>query len=719
MKQVLQHLRTGQLELADVPCPVVRPGHLLIRTTRSLISAGTERMLVDFSRANLLAKARSQPERVKQVLDKIKADGLLPTLEAVFTRLDEPLPLGYCNAGVVLEVGPGVTGFAPGDRVASNGRHAEVVSVPVNLCARIPDEVSDEQAAFTVLSSIALQGVRLIGPTLGETIVVTGLGLIGLSAVQLLRASGCRVIGIDVDPARAALAESFGAETIDLSGGLDPVGAAMALSRQRGVDGVLIAASAKSDEIVRQAAHMCRKHGRIVLVGVVGLHLNRADFYEKEITFQVSCSYGPGRYDSAYEDRGQDYPLGFVRWTEQRNFEAVLDMLATDRLEVESLVSHRFAQADAAGAYQVLTDDRNALGIVLTYPDQQVSRDTVLAVPRREPTDRPAAGGVTVGVIGAGQFARGVGLPSLARTSARLAWIADLDNVAARHAARKFGFENTTTDYTQLLADPDVNTVLCYTPHHLHARFVVETLKAGKHVFVEKPLAIDQEGLEQVRQAAADHPDLHVMVGFNRRFAPHAAKVRQLVSARSQPVALHMMVNAGAIPADHWTQDPAIGGGRIIGEGCHFIDLLMFIVGHPIVSVQAAMFGPQAGPLRQDKMSIVMTYADGSIGTVHYWANGPKAYPKERLEVFSEGRILAIENWRRLSAYQWPGVPRMKMRQDKGHKAEMAEFIARVAAGGESPIGFDQLDLVTQASFAAVRSAAEGVTLSLSQHRQP
>ncbi|MGH8082847.1 MAG: zinc-dependent alcohol dehydrogenase, partial [Lysobacter sp.] len=426
MQQVLQNLRDGSTEVADVPAPSLRRGHLLIRSHVTLVSAGTERMLVEFGKANMLQKARQQPDKVRMVLEKIRTDGLAPTLDAVRSKLDQPLALGYCNVGTVIGIGPGVTGFELGDRVASNGKHAEVVAVPVNLCAKIPDEVDDESAAFTVLSAIALQGIRLVQPTLGETVVVTGLGLIGLVTVQLLRAHGCRVIGIDFDPAKLALARSYGAHTVDLSKGEDPLAAAHSFSRGRGVDAVLITASTKSNEPVSQAAHMCRKRGRIVLVGVTGLELSRADFYEKELSFQVSCSYGPGRYDASYEERGNDYPVAFVRWTEQRNFEAVLDMMASRALDARELVSHRYGIAEAEQAYAVLGGGEPSLGIMLDYrrgeemPDDLIRRKVPLPLKpavREVPSDVDGAG---VAFIGAGNYAGRVLIPAFVKSGAKL-----------------------------------------------------------------------------------------------------------------------------------------------------------------------------------------------------------------------------------------------------------------------------------------------------------
>lgn len=717
MKQVMQHLRTGRIEVADIPCPLVRPGHLLIQSVNSLISAGTERMLVEFAKGSLIAKARSQPDKVKQVLDKIRSDGLMPTLETVFSRLDEPMPLGYCNVGRVLEVGAGVDGFAPGDRVVSNGRHAEVVCVPKHLCAKIPDEVSDEQAAFTVLSSIGLQGVRLLYPTLGEKFVVFGLGLIGLVTVQLLRAHGCDVLGVDVNPTRVKLAEKLGARTVLAGGGGNPILAASAWTDGRGVDGVLITAAAKTDEIMHQSAEMCRKRGRIVLVGVVGLNLRRPDFYEKELTFQVSCSYGPGRYDETYEQRGQDYPYGFVRWTEQRNFEAILATLRSGGLVVDELITHRFAHAEAPDAYDAILQGGEVLGVILKYPEQAPPTERVIRVrPVAAATSQPTR--PVVAMIGAGMFSKGTLLPALKASGATIKTVASAGGMTGLHAARKFEAEQAGSDYREILNDPEVSAVFITTRHDSHPTIAAEALEAGKHVFVEKPLAVDEEGLERVRQAYIAHPELQLMVGFNRRFAPHAVKARELLANRSQPLAVEMMVNAGHIPPDHWILDPAAGGGRVIGEGCHFIDLLLAIVGHPITSVQAVMFGG-GGALAEDKMTIVMTYADGSIGTVHYWANGPKSYPKERVEIFSEGRVLVMDNWRRLRAWNWDGVPKMSGRQDKGHKAEVAQFVDRVASGGPPVIPFEELELVTRATFAAMQSAREGVTIRLSREAEP
>lgn len=718
MKQVIQHLKSGVLEVADVPCPGVSAGRLLVRSNATLISAGTERTLVEFGKASLLAKGRQNPERVKQVLEKIKTDGLLPTLEAVFAKLDEPLPLGYCNAGEVLEVGEGVERFRVGDRVASNGQHAQVVNVPANLCAKIPDGVDDEQAAFTVLSAIGLQGIRLLEPTLGERIVVVGLGLIGLVSVQMLVANGARVMGIDVDPARLELARAFGAETADVRGGADPVAAGLAFSGGRGVDGVLITASAKNDQIVSQAARMCRKRGRIVLIGVVDLGLNRADFYEKELSFQVSCSYGPGRYDPNYEDRGRDYPFGFVRWTEQRNLEAVLDLMSAGKLDVNPLISTRLPLAEAGKAYELLSSDRSQLGLILQYPDAP-SRERIVVREKAATTPSTPASKVAVGVIGAGMFTKGTLLPALRRAGATLVSIASASGVTASEAARKFGFQKSTTDYRSILADPKINTVFITTRHNLHVPMTVAALEAGKHVFVEKPLSIDRAGLETVRAAYARAQGLQLMVGFNRRYSPHAVQMRKLLAARSQPVCMSLLVNAGTIPPDHWVHDPAVGGGRILGEGCHWIDLMSSVLDQPVSAVQALSIGAASGVVTpDDKVSIALQFADGSLGNLHYFANGDRSFSKEQLRVFSEGRVLELDNFRKLRGFGWTNFSKLNLfRQDKGHFAEISGFVQRIASGGEPFLDPAAIWNVTAASLAAIEAADTGTRVAVESYR--
>ncbi|HBR49157.1 MAG TPA: dehydrogenase [Nitrospira sp.] len=710
MKQILQNLASGITNIAEIPSPKIREAHLLIKTTRSLVSVGTERMLVEFGKANLLDKARQQPEKVRMVLDKVKTDGVFPTLEAVRNKLDQPLPMGYCNVGTVLEVGQGVVGFSVGDRVASNGKHAEVVCVPKNLCAKVPDCVSDEAAAFTVIGAIGLQGIRLIQPTLGEVVVVTGLGLIGLMTVQLLKAHGCRVLGLDYDASKLALAQKLGAETVDLNQNADPLSAAIAFSRGRGVDAVIITASTKSNEPVHQSAQMCRKRGRIVLVGVTGLELSRADFYEKELSFQVSCSYGPGRYDSSYEDNGQDYPIGYVRWTEQRNFEAVLDMLADGRLQTDALISHRIHFDEATTAYDLIASRAPSLGIILQYPESDAffhSRLLQRTIARLEEPlegERSPATPV-VGCIGAGNYATQVLLPAFKKTGVAFRTVASSTGVSAAHAGSKFGFSKITSDSRTVIESPDNNTVIIATRHDSHAALAAEALKAGKHVFLEKPLAITREELTTlcqiyeacIRQQAS--PPL-MMVGFNRRFAPQIQRIKQLLAGISEPKTFIMTINAGHIPRDHWTQDRLIGGGRIIGEGCHFVDLLRFLAASPIVGVQAIS-------VSEDNVTATLRFENGSIGTVHYFSNGHKSFPKEQLEVFCGGKILQLDNFRRLRGYGWSGFQKMDLwSQDKGQTACVAAFVDAIRQGNCSPIPWNDLVEVANVTFDIMDSLA-------------
>jgi len=704
MRQIIQNLAQGDTTLVDVPTPQVSSRSVLIKTTTSLLSSGTERMLVEFGKAGWIEKARQQPDKVRQVLDKARTDGLAATIDAVHSKLDEPLPLGYCNVGVVKEVGTGVGGFSVGDRVVSNGPHAEMVTVSQNLCARIPEAVSDDAAAFTVIGAIALQGIRLAQPTLGECFVVTGLGLIGLMTVQLLRAHGCRVLGIDPDPAKAEMARRFGAVTVTLDRGENPVEVAQAFSRGRGVDGVLLTLAAKSNEPVSQAARMCRKRGRIVLVGVAGLELNRADFYEKELSFQVSCSYGPGRYDPSYEQKGYDYPVGFVRWTEQRNFEAVLDMMAAGALDVEPLITHRFALDDAPKAYELLaTGGEPYLGILLEYSGTARVDDRTVHLSASIPKGSSAST-VSLGVIGAGNYAGRVLIPAFRETGASLHTIANSGGITGVHYGRRYGFRQVTTDVDALITHSDINAVVVATRHDSHARFVCDALQAGKHVFCEKPLALTLPELEGIREAwetTAERDPRVLMVGFNRRFSPLVARLKTLLEGIHEPMSFIVTVNAGEIPGEHWTQDPEVGGGRIIGEACHFVDLLRYLAGVPICTWSVQTLGRAESMLvTDDKAVITLTFEDGSFGTIHYLANGHKSFPKERIEVFCAGRVLQLDNFRILRGFGWPGFRRMRLwRQDKGQIACAKAFVEAARQGGPNPIPLEELMEVSRVTI--------------------
>lgn len=694
MKQILQDMANGGTTVTEAPVPQCSKGHLLISTTTSLISAGTERMLVGFGKASLIDKARQQPEKVKMVLEKVQTDGLLTTYDAVKSKLAQPLALGYCNVGVVHEVGAGVDDFQVGDRVVSNGPHADMVKVPKNLCAKIPDNVSDESASFAVVASIGLQGIRLAQPTLGESFVVTGAGLIGLLTIQMLRANGCRVLAIDFDQSKLELAKQFGAEVCNPGKGEDPVAVGLAFSRGVGVDGVIITASTKVSDPVIQAARMSRKRGRIILVGVTGLELNRADFYEKELSFQVSCSYGPGRYDTEYEDKGNDYPLGFVRWTEQRNFVAVLDMMAAGTLNVEPLITQRFEFEDAPKAYDALTEDKSGLGLLLKYNspvETRLEKRVVLRPISIEPKN------AVVGFIGAGNYASRILIPAFKKASSQLHTIVTSGGINGVIHGEKTGFAEASTDLDGLLNNKDINTVAIATRHNSHAYFVEKVLSAGKNVFVEKPLALTVEEIEKIEtvynQNIQNNQYARVMVGFNRRFSPQVQKMKTLLDTVKEPKSFIMTMNAGAIPADHWTQDNAVGGGRIIGEACHFIDLMRFLAGSKIVSIQARRMGEtDAVQILEDKASITLGFEDGSFGTIFYLANGASSFPKERVEVFTAGRVLQLDNFRKLKAFGWPGFNKMNLwRQDKGQDACAAVFVDSIRDGKEAPIPADEI----------------------------
>lgn len=705
MRQILQDMANGATYIAEAPTPHVSANSVLIHSTVSLISAGTERMLVDFGRASYLQKARQQPERVRMVLDKVRNDGLMSTVEAVQSKLSQPLPLGYCNVGVVREAGKDVEDLKPGDRVVSNGSHADVVRVGKNLCARIPDGVDDDSAAFVVIASIGLQGIRLAQPTLGECVVVTGVGLIGLLTVQLLHAHGCRVLAIDFDEAKLALARSFGAATCNPANGEDPVSAGMAFSGGEGVDAVIITASTKSNDPVQQAAQMSRKRGRIILVGVTGLELNRADFYTKELSFQVSCSYGPGRYDPVYERDGVDYPLGFVRWTQKRNFEAVLGMMASGQMDVKPLITNRFAFDEAPSAYRLLSENKQALGIMLDYKHGTENRDvrtvSLAQIPARFNPQRPV-----LGFIGAGNYASRTLIPAFKAAGAQLHTIVTSGGVNAMVHGKRAGFFQASTETSAIYTNDDINTAVIVTRHDSHAHFVKEALSSGKHSFVEKPLALSLEELEGVeaayRSAHGSGRGPQLMVGFNRRFAPQVQKMKSLLAPISQPKSFVMVMNAGAIPADHWTQDLATGGGRIIGEACHMIDLMRYLADSPVVTVQARRMGSSPNvEITEDKASITLGFADGSFGTILYLANGSSSFPKERVEVFVAGRILQLDNFRKLRGFGWPGFRRMNLwKQDKGQNACAAAFL-RAISDGNSAIPIDDIFEVSRVSIQA------------------
>jgi predicted dehydrogenase len=703
MKQVLEDLKDGHIAVVDVAAPHPGPHEVLIETTATLISAGTERMLVEFGRAGWLDKARQQPDKVRQVFDKIRTDGLGATIEAVRSKLGQPLALGYCQVGLVRAVGAAVSGVSRGDRVASNGPHAEIVCVPKYLCARIPDTVEDTAAVFTIPAAIGLQGARLAQPALGERVAVIGLGLIGLLTVQILNAHGCRVLGFDPDERKRAIARQLGVEALSPDPTDGALEAARAFTCGNGVDAVIIAASTASSSPVHLAAQMCRKRGRIVLVGVTGLALSRADFYAKELTFQVSCSYGPGRYDPDYETRGHDYPIGFVRWTVQRNFEAVLDLMASGRLATTPLLSHRFPLEQAPSAYDLLASDGSALGILLessARPAPGVDPPRTLTL-SSHPTKRTVASG-RLAVLGAGNYASRVLIPAFRKTGASLEWVVSAGGVSAAHIGRRMGFARISTDPEAAVGDPDVDTVVVATRHHLHAAQVLLALRAGKHVFCEKPLCLRLEELMEIEAELRLHPNQLLMVGFNRRFAPQVVQMKQRLAGTSQTKHLILTVNAGRLPADHWTQDPAVGGGRLLGEGCHFIDLLRHLAGCPIRRTALITSGV-------DQWIVNLGFDDGSTGTIHYVTDGHRSYPKERLEIFSGGQVLQLDNFRTLRGWGWRGFRKNRhWRQDKGQAGCVGAFLAAIQSGGPDPIPVEEILEVSRISIELQQASAAG-----------
>lgn len=698
MRQLFQNLKNGETILVNAPVPKLAEDHILISTTKSLISSGTERMLVNFGKSSLIAKAKSQPEKVTQVLEKAKTEGLLSTVDAVRSKLEKPIPLGYSNVGIVTE--SRATGFSQGDRVVSNGPHADVVAVSKNLCARIPDNVSDEEASFTVIASIGLQGIRLAKPTLGEVFVVIGVGLIGLLTVQMLRANGCKVLAIDFSSQKLELARSFGAHVCNLSDGEDPVSLSMDITGGRGVDGVLITAATNSDKPINQAANMCRRRGRIILVGVSGLNIKRSDFYEKELSFQVSCSYGPGRYDPVYEEKGIDYPLGFVRWTEQRNFEAVLDMMSAKSIDVSSLISHRFPFLDCVEAYNLLTQENSALAILLDY-NHEIKIRHCEKVTFSEKISIGSEQAV-IGFIGAGNYASRVLIPEFKRSGAFLHTIASVGGASAAIQAKHYAFSNATSNIDQISSNPDINTVVIATRHDSHAPLTINALNAGKNVYVEKPLALTRDELSEIKSAISKNSQ-HLMVGFNRRFSPLVVTMKNLLSKIKSPKSFIMLMNAGYIHPSHWVHDPKVGGGRIIGEACHYIDLMRHLAGCPIISCTAQRMGNSENEsLVDDKACITLGFSDGSFGTIHYLANGGSSFPKERIEVFCGGANLLLDNFKSLRGFNWPGFKKKKLwKQDKGHRDCTKAFIDTIKNGTEQPIPLDEIFEVAETSIDA------------------
>jgi len=711
MFQVVQDVRSGDTGVREIPDPVALSGQVVVRVVASLVSAGTERYVVDLARKSLLGKARERPDHVRRVMQKIKQEGFRPTISQVFAKLDEPMPLGYSSAGFVLDCGRGVQEFKPGDRVATAGPHAGVVSIGKNLCARVPEGVSFEQASYTSVASIALEGIRLARVTLGERVLVIGLGLVGQICVCLLKAQGCKIFGTDIDPEKLELARTLGADEVAIG---SPLEAVKAFSDSFGVDAAIITAATTSNEPIEFAAEACRSKGRIVLVGVAGLNLPRDPFFKKELEFTVSSSLGPGRGDPAYEEKGIDYPIGHARWTAQRNMQTVLETMAAGKLPVEKLTTHRFDIENAGRAYDLITSRREPfIGILIDYCHPN------LLPPQRKVVLRAAKeknGALGISMIGAGNFARLIMFPILSRLD-DIQWrgLCTAKGMNAEHSGRKMDFVFATTDFHEVLKDESTEAVFIATRHDLHAELVIAALGAGKHVFVEKPLCINPEELDDIAQCVeelgANCPVL--MVGFNRRFAPATARLRSHFD-QIQPLSISYRFAPGPLPANAWPQDEDIGGGRIIGEACHAIDTCIALVGSEPVKVYAESVSKSGGiETTDDRVFITIRHEDGSISNVSYQSGGDRSAPVERIEVFGGGRTGIIESWNNLELWSGNKLERARVKNDKGHQGELKAFLKACRNGGDWPIAWKDLYGTAWASLAAVQSLRAGLPIEM------
>jgi predicted dehydrogenase/threonine dehydrogenase-like Zn-dependent dehydrogenase len=717
MKQLQQNMKTGETRVVEVPVPKPSQGTALVRTAASLVSAGTERMLVEFARQSLVGKAQSRPDLVRQVLNKARREGLLATFDAAMNRLDQPLPLGYSSAGTIIQVASGLHGFRVGDRVACGGGghavHADFVAVPQNLMSPIPANVGFEQAAFATIGAVAMQGFRLSEAQIGSRVAVIGLGLLGLLTVGIASAAGCQVFGIDLDPRRVDLAGKMGAAQAVIRG--QAVEGLQAFSQGVGADAVLICADTESNDPIELAGEIARDKARVVVVGAVGMDAPRKPYYEKELELVVSRSYGPGRYDADYEEKGQDYPIGYVRWTENRNMQAFLDLLASARLDVSPLITHRIPIEEGEKAYDLITGKEPYLGVLLTYQEGSLPEDNrVLNL--QAPAVRVKPGEIlALGVLGAGNYALSTFLPVLNKVGGIApVGIVSASGASAQHAAQRHGFGFAASDPEVLLKDPAINIVAILTRHHLHTAQILSAFSAGKHIYCEKPLAITQDQLVQVTTALEKEDQPLLMLGFNRRFAPLGLELKNFIDKRQEPLFAHYRVNANVLPPDHWLIDPEVGGGRIIGEGCHFIDFLTYLVGKSPMEVTTLGLSDN-GIYSEDNVVMNFRFPDGSLGVVSYLANGDRSYPKEYLEVFSGGRIGVLHDWRKLELVH-NGRRKVKkhlLRQNKGHKHAWVSFLEALQGDKKPPIPYQQLIGVARASFAAVESLHSGEKVAI------
>jgi predicted dehydrogenase/threonine dehydrogenase-like Zn-dependent dehydrogenase len=709
MKQIVQNPKSGKLELLEVPAPSPGRGELLVRNHFSVVSPGTEKMAIDFARKSMLGKARSRPDLVSQVLRKVRQEGPLPTYRAVMNRLDAPQPLGYATAGVVEAVGADVVGFTPGDRVACAGagyaNHAEWIVVPENLAARVPEALALEKAAFATLGAIALQGLRVGEPQLGEVVAVIGLGLLGQLTVQFLVANGCQVLGVDLDPERVKQALGLGARW-GAAPGDDHDAWKLAATEGHGADLAVVTAASESSQPIDLAARLCRAKGRVVAVGATAMELDRRAFYEKELELRMSMSYGPGRYDRRYEEEGLDYPRSYVRWTENRNLQAYLDLAARDRIDPQKMDVSEVPFADALASYEALArGERGGLAIIFRY-DAEVSPAKTLPL-----AAAPSAvgGGAGVAFLGAGNYAKAVLLPALeAVPGVERRHIVTATGASARHTAEKFGFASCGTDLEVVLDDPAVGLVFIATRHDSHAELACRALRGGKAVWLEKPVALDEASLAQVIDTARETGGF-LTVGYNRRFSPHAEAVREVFAARRGPLAIHYVVAAGAAPSGTWLMDPQVGGGRIVGEACHFVDLCGFLVGDNPSSIYARRLSSNAE--RDDSHLLVLGYDDGSTAAIEYLANTSDSLPKERIEISGDGKTARCENFR---TTELPGRKPLKtLNQDKGQRAAVASVLGALRSGEGAPFDLEALRITSLATLRVAASVATARAVSL------
>ncbi|MBQ6509909.1 MAG: bi-domain-containing oxidoreductase [Flexilinea sp.] len=714
MKQLFQNMKNGETRIKDLPIPKPGKGCALVQTAYSLVSAGTEKTLVEFSEKNLAQKAISRPDLVRQVLNKAKREGVLNSVQAAFNRLDQPMFPGYSSAGTITALGEGMQGFKVGDRVACGGGnhavHAEYEVVPRNLLVKLPDNVSFEEAAFATLGSVAIHGLRLAAPQLNDTVLVIGLGLLGLMEVQIAKAAGCRVMGMDISKPKINLARDLGMEAWSRS---DIEERVPQFTKGRGFDHVLICAGSKDNDSIELAGKLCRDRGQVIAIGAVGLEIPRKIYYEKELRVMVSRSYGPGRYDTNYEERGQDYPIGYVRWTEGRNMESFVDLIADGKIDVRPLITHRIPITEGERAYNLITGKtgESFLGVLLQYPQsEEPPVNQAVPVAKAHVKIQPEGTKPNIGVLGAGNYANATFLPVMKETTDRcvLKSIASGSGGNARHSAEKFGFEKVETDGNTILSDPEIADVVLMTPHSLHAAQTITALENGKNVYCEKPAAIDPLSLAKVRKCVSEHPDQLYMVGYNRRFAPLAVDLKNFFADCAEPLSMHYTVNAGFIPGTHWTQDPEVGGGRILGEGCHFVDFLIWMCGSLPVKVNAFCL-PDCGRYNEDNVSIQLLFENGSVGTVDYLANGDKSCPKERVEVFGGGRIGILSDYRSLDTWKDGNhkQERSALKQDKGHAASWNAFLDAAHRGREIPISSDEIFGGMMACFGAIESVRQ------------